>query len=174
VGNVDGELARGAQYGETHPALRRVPEPSFTGLIGAYARDPAIKLQHEWEGLRNSGYRVEYSTGYPVYQQRLSLVMPNGGYAGVPSAKLGLRKLLIDRSDLYLDVVDVVEPLLASAEFRSSGIHQVAIMERFPVYAYLNKKHEKLAPRLAAVLKKMRESGQIERLRQQAMKDSSD
>lgn len=171
AGNVDGELARGYDYGGMQSVLIRVAEAPLVASDVAYTRDPDLRLSNGWESLRGTSYRVDFRFGYPVVQQRLAAVLPPGAFAGVLNAELGLRKLVIGRSDLYIDAAEIVEPMLASAEFRNAGIRQAGLMERVPVYAYLNRKHEKLALRLAAVIKKMRDSGEVEHLRLQALKE---
>lgn len=171
AGNVDGELARGHDYATMQTALMPVPEAPFSASSAAYTRNPDIHLPNGWESLRGTNYRVDFRFGYPVIQQRLASVLPPGGFSGVLNAELGLRKLVVGRADLYVDTVEVVEPMLASPEFVHAGIRQAGVMERMPIYAYLNKKHEKLALRLAAVIRKMRDGGQIEQLRLQALKE---
>ncbi|WP_147330520.1 MULTISPECIES: hypothetical protein [unclassified Duganella] len=171
AGNVDGELARGYDYGAMQTALMRVPEAPLSASSAAYTRNPDIHLSNGWESLRGTNYRVDFRFGYPVIQQRLAAVLPPGSFSGVLNAQLGLRKLVVGRSDLYVDTAEVVDPMLASPEFAHAGIRQAGVLEHMPIYAYLNKRHEKLALRLSAVIRKMRESGQIEQLRQQALKD---
>lgn len=171
AGNIDGELTRAYEYGDLQSVLMRVPEAPIWSTTAAYARSSSVQPVNGWESLRGSSYRIEYRFGYRVVQQRLTEVLPQGGYSGAQSSEIGLRKLAIGRTDLYIDNVEVVDSLLDNAEFKSSGIHQVGVLDRSPIYAYLNKKHEKLALRLSAVLKKMRDSGEVERLRQQALKE---
>jgi ABC-type amino acid transport substrate-binding protein len=169
AGNVDGELARSYEYEATQTALVRVPEPTFFARTIAFARRPDIQLAPGWESLRGTPYHVEYRLGYPVIAQKLADVLPASQLSEVRNAETGLRKLVLGRSDLYVDFADIVEAMLERTEFRAAGIRAVAILERGPVHAYLNRKHADLVPRLAAVLKKMRDSGQVERYRQQAL-----
>lgn len=169
AGNVDGELARSFEYQAMQPNLVRVPEPTFFASTIAYARRPDIHLPPGWEGLRNTAYRVEYRLGYPAVASKLAAVLPPSRLAEVRNAETGLRKLVLGRSDLYVDVEDSIAPMLERAEFRNAGIRPASLLQRGPIHAYLNKQHADLALRLGAVLKKMRDSGQIERYRQQAM-----
>ncbi|MYM68605.1 hypothetical protein GTP45_17445 [Pseudoduganella sp. FT55W] len=173
AGKVDGELCRSFDYVPAKANLLRVDEPAFHASIGAYAKRPEIHLKPGWRGLRDSPYRIEYRFGYAIIPRRLATVIPAEQTSGTRDAVSGLRKLIIGRSDVYVDFVDIVDTLLASPEFRNSGVHQVAVMERSPFHTFLNKKHAELVPRLSQVLKKMRDSGQIERYRQQALKELS-
>ena len=169
AGNVDGELARSYEYETTQTVLVRVPEPTFFARTIAFARRPDIQLAPGWESLRGTPYRVEYRLGYPVMAHKLAAVLPASQLSEVRNAETGLRKLMLGRSDLYVDFADIVDAMPERADFRDAGIRAVTLLERGPIHAYLNRKHADLAPRLAAILKKMRESGQTERYRLQAL-----
>jgi polar amino acid transport system substrate-binding protein len=171
AGNVDGELARSHEYESTQTAMLRLPEPTLFVATAAYTRRKDIQLAPGWEGLRGTTYRTEYRFGYSITEHKLMAVLPAVHLSAVQTSETGLRKLVLGRTDLYVDTVEAIEPLLASSEFRNAGIRVASVLQRAPLYAYLNKKHAPLAPRLAAILKKMRESGQIERYRLQALKD---
>lgn len=171
AGHVDGELARSFDYGDTQPNLIRVPEATFIASLAAYARRAEVRLPAGWDSLRDSSYRVEHRQGYPIIARKLAAVVPAERLVGVRNAETGLRKLALDRSDIYVDMTDTVDVLLTRAEFRTARIRQIAALERWPIHAYLHQSHAALVPRLAAVLKKMRDNGRIERYRQQAMKE---
>lgn len=170
AGNVDGELARSLEYEATQNTMVRVPEPTLYVATAAYAKRSDIQLPSGWEGLRGTSYRTEYRFGFSVTERKLMAVLPPARLSAVQNSETGLRKLALGRTDLYVDAAESIEPLLASPEFVNSGIHLAAVLQRGPLYAYLNKKHAHLAPRLAVILKKMRESGQTERYRLQALK----
>ncbi|MYM67276.1 hypothetical protein GTP45_10585 [Pseudoduganella sp. FT55W] len=167
--NVDGELARSFEYEDTHPNLIRVPEPTFFANTIAYASRADIKLEPGYESLRDTAYRVEHRLGYPIISRKLAAVVSPANLGEVRNAETGLRKLVLGRSDLYVDVEDTVEPLLLRPEFRDTGLRRVAVLDRGAIHAYLSRRHALLVPRLAVIIKKMRESGQIERYRQQAL-----
>lgn len=169
AGNVDGEMARSFEYQDTQPKLIRVPEALFLASTIAYAKRPDIELAPGWQSLRDTAYRVEYRFGYPIIERRLKEVVPEERLSGVRNADTGLHKLLLGRSDIYVDVEDVVEQQLTKPEFRDQGLRRVATLQRGPIHGYLHQRHALLVPRLAAIIKKMRDSGQIERYRQQAL-----
>ncbi|SHM71310.1 hypothetical protein SAMN05192549_102294 [Duganella sacchari] len=172
AGNVDGEMVRNLEYQEMQQVLVRVPEPTMFVTTASYVHRPDVTPAAGWEGLRDTRYHVEYRAGYMVMGKKLAAVVPAANLTSVRSAQLGLRKLALGRIDLYVDNIEVVEPLLSSDEFRTLGIRQASVIERSAVYCYLNRKHADLAGRLGVVLKKMRESGLIERYRRQALADS--
>lgn len=169
AGNVDGELARSYDYAAVQPTLIRVAEPTLFADTVAYVKRADVRLAPGWEGLRDTRYRVEYRLGYPVMARKLALVVPAGGLTDVRNAETGLRKLVRGRSDIYVDVAYTVDSLLERSEFRGVGIRRAAVLEHGTIHAFLNRRHANLARRLSAVLKKMHDSGQIERYRQQAL-----
>ncbi|MFS2002541.1 hypothetical protein ACEN9F_02850 [Duganella sp. CT11-25] len=171
AGKVDGELARSVEYEATQSTMLRLTEPTLFVATAAYARRRDIRLAPGWEGLRGTTYRTEYRFGYSITERKLMAVLPAAHLTAVQTSETGLRKLVLGRTDLYIDTAEAIEPLLATPEFRDAGIRQASVLQRGPLYAYLNKKHAHLAPRLAAILKKMRESGQTERFRLQALKE---
>lgn len=85
----------------------------------------------------------------------------------------GLKKLLAGRTDLYCDIDLYVLQLLNSPEFKgATKIRKVFDLGKsVPTYPYLHKKHAELAPRMAVVLRKMKEEGLIESYRRQVEKE---
>ena len=165
AGKVDGELARGPGYETT---LLRVPEPTVFANVTAYAAR-GITLPPGWGGLRDTPYRVEYRLGYTVMGKKLAAVVAADRLGTVRNAETGLRKLARGRIDLFVDNAETVEPILRRPEFDGARIHAASELERMPVYAYLHPRHANLLAPLAAILKKMRDSGQIERYHLQAL-----
>jgi hypothetical protein len=169
AGNVDGELARSYDYAAVQPELVRVAEPTLFADTVAYTRRVDVRLAPGWAGLRDTSYRIEYRLGYPVIARKLAAMVPADRLTDVRNAETGLRKLVLGRSDVYVDNAYTVDSLLERPEFSDAGIRRAALMEHGTIHAFLNKKHAHLASRLSVVLKKMRDSGQIERYRQQAL-----
>lgn len=167
AGNLDGELARGLEYESMQSSLVRVPEPAIIAALGAYARDPAIHLS-SIEELRGASYRVECHSGYPVIEKMLTAVIPSSQLSRISHTELGLRKVALGRTDIYIDAEDLVDPILAARPPELQEVYKVGVMERKAIYAYLHRRHARLAERLGEVLRHMRASGQIEQLRLQA------
>lgn len=168
AGNVDGEVARGYEYAGMQSTMLRVDEPVLEINTSAFTRDPALRLQG-WDSLRGSDYKVEHRAGYPVIRAKLEAVVAPGRLSAVVNTELGLRKLALGRTDLYIDNDESVLPLLPTTPFRNGGIRKAGVMERTRVYCYLNRRLQPLVPRLAEVLKHMRSSGKIEQLRAAAL-----
>ncbi len=169
-GAVDGEIQRVKSYGAHHPNLLRVPIPHFSGAFSAYALEP-LKLSGGWSSLADSGLRVEYLAGVTYCEQMLPPVVPAALLSTAYEIKLGLRKLERHRSDVFIDLEFSVEAALQSDEFKNAGIHKIATMEVVDGYAYLNKRHADLVPRLAHALSEMKREGLIERYRKQVYGD---
>lgn len=166
TGGADGEMHRAAGYVLQHPELVQVAVPHFSFNFCAYATRP-IELAGGWQAFRDNALRVEYRSGIARAEQQLAQVAP-GRVSTANTALLGLRKLHVGRSDVYIDVDLVVEPLLAQEEFRQSGIRKVALVETIELYMHLHKRHADLAVRLAQVLTDMKKEGLIEKYRVQA------
>lgn len=169
AGKVDGESARSFDYVPANGNLRRVEEPAVFATVGAYAKRPGLELKAGWESLRQSPFRISYRYGYTFIQGRLAAVNAGVQREATHSIQSGMRKLLVDRSDLYIDYLDHADFALSSSEFKNSGIYLVAVLEHAPFYAYLNERHAQLALALSQVLKKMRRSGKIEHYHRQAL-----
>ncbi|WP_296000790.1 hypothetical protein [Rugamonas sp.] len=167
AGNVDGETSRSYEYGALHPELLRIEALVLSVTTSAFAHDPRIRV-HGLESLRGSGYRIEYRAGYARAARQLVGVVPPALLSSVVDSRFGLKKLAIGRTDLYIDVEETVLPLLDVEPFKSAGIYKAGVIDSFPVYCYLGRRHAGLAPRMAEILKKMKASGTLERYRMMA------
>jgi polar amino acid transport system substrate-binding protein len=160
TGHVDGELGRASDYGLSHPNLIRVEEAAMTLTVAAYAASPTIKLTG-WDSFRDTNYRVEYRFGMQIPPSRLRGVR-HELVSSAPTSLSGLKKLGIDRADVYIDFEDNVETLLRANDFPGrERIAKVCILERAPIHAYLNRQREALEPKLSAVLRQMKREGLI-------------
>lgn len=169
AGHVDGELNRAARYGASHPNLVRVDPSHFPITVAAYAARP-LRLGDGWQALRGSALRVEYRAGTAVVARALQAALPAAQVSNVPSAVLGLRKLEAGRTDLYVDLENVVRAALASPGFAATGIRQVAVEEVVPMHAYLHARHAALAGRLSAVLARLKRDGFVDASRREALR----
>lgn len=160
-GQVDGEISRVSEYQETHPNLIRVDEVLYPTNFVAFAVKPGIVL-HGWKSLQNTTYSVDYRRGVKLSESELTLVVAPEYLSEVTTAELGLKKLIKGRTDLYVDVVfTIVEAIngLNQDNFDVSLLYQAGIMQEVDAYAYLHKKHAALVPKVAKVLKAMKQEG---------------
>jgi polar amino acid transport system substrate-binding protein len=166
AGTVDGEVARSLEYESMQPVLMRVAESPMSIGMAAYARDPAIHLSG-LESLRGTGYRVEFRSGYPVIARILAGLVPPDKLSQISHVEQGLRKVQLGRIDLYVDAEELIDPILAASPPELANVRKAGVLERRPIFLYLNRRHAELAPRVAEVLRKMRASGQLDQLHAQ-------
>lgn len=166
-GEVDGEPQRAGNYADTYPNMIRVDEPSFTNRVVAFATDPSIRL-NSWDSLRDTPYRVDYRIGSLISEQELPRRVDPKLLTAVPTVEQILKKLKFQRTDIYVDMEWAVLPVLQSAEFKEAGIVRVGILSTNLSYPFVHKKHAALAPRLAVVLRQMKQEGVYDRLLKQA------
>lgn len=169
AGQVAGELGRPDGYEEMFPNLVKVEEPSLSVYYAAYSTAPDIRLDG-WESLKGTNYKVEYLRGAARSAQELPALVKPENLSEVNEVIQGLKKLRAGRTDVFVVVADMVDPLLAT-DSSYSGIHEAGIMETVHMYPYLHKKHADLAPELAKALKALKEEGLIEQFQAQAVKE---
>jgi polar amino acid transport system substrate-binding protein len=167
AGEIDGEISRVLEYQMTHPNMIRVDQVLYSTNFVAFAVKPGIVL-HGWKSLQNTTYNVEYRRGVELSESELPLVVALEHLSKVATAEQGLKKLIMARTDLYVDVeFTTVEAMkrLDPVEFDVSAVYQAGIMQEVAAYAYLHKKHAALVPKVAEVLKAMKQEGLFESYR---------
>jgi polar amino acid transport system substrate-binding protein len=161
-GKLDGELGREGDFNTKYPNLLRVDEPLWIGRMIAYTIDKKIKLNNKWESLRNTKFRVNYRRGVKKCEENLTKVVRPDKLETVNYDVQGLKKLLAKRIDVYVGIESIIDSLLKTKEFSALSFNKAGVMDESKIYAFLHKKHEKLVPKLAAVLKAMKEEGLFE------------
>lgn len=164
AGKVDGEISRVFEYQMGHPNLIRVDELLYSTNFVAFAVKPGIVL-HGWKSLQNTTYRVDYRRGVKLSESELNLVVASEHLSNVTTAEQGLKKLIAGRTDLFVDVeFTIVEAIkvLDPDKFDVSTLYQAGIMQEVDAYAYLHKKHAALVPKVAEVLKALKQEGLFE------------
>lgn len=167
AGEVDGEIQRAAGYAKIARNLLKVEEESFVVTIAAYAVKPGIVLD-SWQSLLDSNYSVEYRRGSKVAQNALPKVVKAENLSTCTTVDNGLKKLFLGRTDIYIEQQRVVLETLRKLE--PSGVYQAGIMWTGTSHLYLHKRHAKLLPKIAKVLKEMKQEGLIERYKKIAEK----
>lgn len=162
-GRIDGEVARIREYGIAHPSLIRVDAVTLIDSFSAFSVDPSLHL-NGWKSLNDATLKIDYLRGVYRVEQALSKGFFSGSVYAVDSVRNALRRLVHQRSDIYVDSESSVLGYLVEQEFEGSGISIVGQMESTEYYAYFNDKHKELALSLAGVLTKMRDDGELERI----------
>ena len=175
AGKADGEPARIYEYGTLYPDLVRVEESVFPMTVAAYTTDISIGELNGWKSLKNTNYLVEYPRGMKICESNLTKVIKPEFLSTISETSPGLEKLIRKRTDIYIDDVNSVLPLLHlhSSELQEK-IHLAGIMEAVPLYMYVHKKHASLAPQLASILRELKAEGLIEQYHKIAFGISDD
>ena len=121
-GQVDGELHRVKEYGDTRPTILRVPTPHFPTVFSAYSAQPLI-LKDGWDALKDTKFRVNYREGVLWAKDHLYDRLPANQIQSVPTDESGLNKLLAGRSDLFIDQDQIIDEILRGPRFRDTAIN---------------------------------------------------
>lgn len=155
-GKMDGELYRKLGLDRDYPNLVIVPVPLLTFELVVFSRGTSFAL-NGWESLRP--YSLGFVRGNKFAQQNTVGMKVEQ----VPTMQQAFDKLMKGRTDLVLG-----HRASGMAVVHSQKLEGITVLEpplaSFPVYHYLNRKHEALVPRLTRVLKQMRADRTIERI----------
>ncbi|MFT7772299.1 substrate-binding periplasmic protein [Roseateles sp.] len=157
---ADGELVRIASYGQTYPQLLRVDPAFYRVSVRAYslaARGAHVltreDLRHYALGsIRGMAYVQELTEHHPALtltQSPLQL----------------FRMLVAGRLDLAVCTTLAARSAIAELDLKDLDISPE--LARFELHHYLNLRRRELAQRIAEVIRKMRDSGELEQLTQQ-------
>lgn len=155
-GKMDGELYRKLGMERDYPNLLIVPVPLQTYEIVIFSHGTSFNV-NGWESLRP--YTLGFVRGIKIVQEntRGMRIEP------VPTMQLAMEKMMMGRTDLVLG-----NRASGLAMIRSLNLEGVTVLEpalaSFPVYHYLNKKHEALVPELTRVLRQMHADKTVERI----------
>lgn len=155
-GKMDGELYRKLGMEQEYPNLIIVPVPLLTYEIVIFSHGTKFSV-NGWDSLRP--YTLGFVRGIKIVQEntRGMRVEP------VPTMQLALEKMMMGRTDLVLG-----NRASGMAIIRALNLEGVTVLEpalaAFPVYHYLNKKHEALVPELTRVLRQMQSDKSVERI----------
>jgi len=124
------------------------------------------------DSLRSVDWLVEYRRGILFCERTLKVVVPAERLSDISSEEQGVNKLLAGRTDLYCDLEYVVSEVLRSPDIKGAArVRKVLGLGSVPIYSYLQPRHAELAPRLAAVFKKMKAEGLIETYQAQVARE---
>jgi len=165
-GKLDGETTRVFTYQDSHPTLIRVTESLYSTNVSAFALSD-VKLQlHGWNSLIGHHYKVEYPRGVYISELNLNKVVPPEHLSMIKTATQGIKKLLIGRTDIFIDDELVVYPLLDSLkDFSANTVHKIGVMQPVPLYMYIHEKNKWLEPRLSEIIKEMKDENLMKQYR---------
>lgn len=172
TGSIDAEANRAYGYGATQPNLVRVEETILELQLALFTANPSLRLP-QLDELAANGMQVEYRRGLLLCENALKPVVPANRLSDVTAEDQGLKKLQANRTDLYCDFTLTVAVAMRTPELKGGAEVRKVMDVGKPIqtYPYLHKKHTELAPRLAAVLKKMKAEGLFESYRLQVERE---
>ncbi len=159
-GAADGELVRIQSYGDEHPQLVRVEPAFYRAAVRAYSlrsRNASVSSaddvrRYETGAIRGMAYVAEITAGHPALtltQSPLQL----------------FRMLAAGRVEIALATT-----LGAQSALQALGLKDVVAspeLARFELFHYLHISRKALAPVLGQVIRKLRDSGELEQLTRQ-------
>ena len=165
-GEADGEINRVSGYNSVHPNLLRVGESHFPTRLVAYAVRPGIKID-SWSSLKDTSYRVEYRRGTKIVRDGLAPVVAPNNLSSVITVEQGLKKLLSDRTDIYIDVEDLVTEVLLrldAEKFDPSRVYKAGLLAEDSLHMFLHKNKAHLIRAVNQTLREMKEEGLVDKV----------
>ncbi len=163
-GVVDGEVIRIFELEDMYPTLVRVPTPFSYADTVVFSKNHNFEVSG-WSSLKD--YKVGISRGMKYYEIKLQ--------GAKHIEKVNDNIILMQM--LNLDRVDIVVTtgLNGIDQINKMGITSIKALspylERVPLYHYLHEKHKDLVPKVDQIIKSMLESGELETLREEIIKE---
>lgn len=176
VGRVDGEALRIYSYADIHPNLVRVEEYLLSENIYAYVnKSSGIRELRGWDSLLNTTYRVNYIRGSKICGDNLTRVVNKENLSTITTAIQGLKKLTVDRIDIYVASEPSVVSYISDPQNSLYGkIRKAGLMESVHLYMYVHKRHKALAPHFAEIINNLKIEGLVLQYWKTAFKTSEE
>lgn len=162
---ADGVYCRVAGLEEEFPNLIMVPEPLYQYTFTAFTHGSGIAVRN-WADL--APYDVGIIKGWKAAERNIGTVR---SLHRVGSDAALFRMLALDRIDVAVHGL-VSGRILINALGLSGIIAQAPPLAVEDMYVYLNSRHAALVPRLAQVLREMKEDGTVQRIRAEVLKEA--
>lgn len=169
AGKVDGEMERVVTFNAAYPNLIRVEERLQTLNLAVYSTDRSVEL-NGWDSLKDKNFLIGYRRGVKLCEEKLPTVTNLSALDDVTTAEQGLKKLIVNYINLYVDFESVVRQTIVNEKFVSAPIYQVGNLEQIPTHPFLHIRHQDHVIVLAKVLKEMKHDGLFDVYWQQARK----
>ena len=162
-GVLDGEAGRIADLDSNkYPNLIRVKESIIVMKDGAYSTDTSITI-NGWESLRGKGFKVGLLKGIKSVEQKLPQYVEKKNIITLTDLEQCLKMLQARRIDIFI-VATLVEESALMKSNKYNDIKRVGIVEEKVLYPWFHKRHKDLVPKLADILKTMKNEGTFSRL----------
>jgi len=155
TGINDGNIARIKGIEKKYPNLIMVPEKIINYEFVAFTKNKNIKITN-WKDLEN--YNVAYITGWKIFEKNVNQYKSIIKTQNVTQLFELLHK---DRVDIIL--YDRWGGVWKSKQFTSNIFHLDPPIVSKKMYLYVNKKHEKLIPKLSKSIKEIKSDGTYKR-----------
>lgn len=167
AGYVDADLSRIKDVEKEFTSLRRVPTSIFWFEATAFSKNKELKI-NGWESLRD--LRIGIMRGM-VYAEK--------GVKGLPRVtivdKPGHLFKMLESDRIDVAIFSDINGLALIKELRLSSIQALKPpLERIEAFHYVHKKHAALVPKLDAIFQEMKTSGQLDRMRQDFLRESTE
>lgn len=160
-GSTDGELYRKQGINTPYPNLLMVPVPLMKYEIVAFSHDDTITLQG-WDSLRP--YRFGFVKGVKIIEDKTQ------GMQGEPVGTLRQAFDMLSHGRFELLIANRISGMAMQKQLWLSQFAPLSPpLESFPVYHYLNSKHQKLLPKLTDILRRMEKNGDIARIQRDVL-----
>ena len=159
---ADGELVRIASYGQSYPQLLRLDPAFYRISVRAYSLPSRSASVQSRDDLKH--YSLGSIRGM-AYVQDLTENHPSLTLTQNPQQLF--RMLLAGRLDLALCTTLAAQAAMAAIGTGIKELDASPDLARFELHHYLSMRHKDVAPRLADVIRRMRDSGELEQLTQQ-------
>ena len=168
TGAIDGEVHRIANVANEYPTLIRIAPPINYIEPAAFTTSLQFEVRG-WDSIK------DYSVG--IVRGVGSSERGTQGMARVTAAS-GLENLIrmLDAGRFDVMVSDLFSGRVAVKKLKlESRIRPLSpVIERIDIYHYLHERHRDLAPKVAAVIQQMHDSGDLARLRAQLIQQVLD
>ncbi len=178
-GVTDGEIARIAAFKDNgaYPNLITVPEPIDTVKAEIYA--PASNTESSfdsWESLaalRDSDVVIGHSRGFRAAELALRRYLNPKNIHTTASGEQSCRMLAGGRLDFIIEPDGVIDHLVAKGKCNGDAIRSIGVLGILPIFPVLNKRHADLAPKLARVIREMKDEGLLQSMRHNIFGESA-
>ena len=162
-GRVDGEVHRIIEIADSYPTLIRVPTPINYIEPSAFSKKYNFKITG-CTALKN--YRIGIVRGIKHAE------LCTKGMKNIQVFTYSTKMMeLLDANRFDIAITAKFNGLFLSKKLNMKSIHPLTPpLSRLMVYHYLHKKHKKIASKLDKVLIEMKESGELEMIREKAIK----
>ncbi len=166
--DVAGELSRVSHYNTAHPDLIRLDIPHYSvKFIAISAKYPKLKL-NGWESLSGKSLKISYRSGTKIIEDNLPKYIAKESLHPIRRTEQGLRLVLIDRVDVFIEGSVNVVKHFEENEFKESKIYFPGVMDEIKIYMFIHKNYSNLIPNLNAAMKDMYKEGLFDKYRNES------